>query len=241
MTQVKVFTTHDHLHNMRHTLNKDNKKITQKNNLTIKIEKNDGFTPFISHFNSTANKVRESKECHNITQLNNESTKNKNRKKFIFKEIETSNHSLIDSKNFPKTTKHQDMNNTQKAALSLFFKASNNKNPNKTKPASDSNNQVFNNNNNMINNNNTNKNVNVMNSLNKHERIKSLDFNSKSRLMKSEDGDLLKKLHYQKIDLMNNEDVIFRIKEVLDSNNNNNKNKGSKKKFLDADIAYFKK
>jgi len=225
-TQIKVFTTHH-----RYEPNVPcfpRKEMNKKANLTIKIEK----TPD-NLINNLANKVRESKECHNITQLN-QSTKNKNKKKFLFKEQETQfNQSLNETKFFPKTTKNQDLkqNHTQ----NLFFKVANVNNQSKTKV--------------------------LMNTNNKHERIKSLDFNSNKRLLKSEDGDLLKKLHYQKVDIMNNEEVIFRIKEVLDSNVNGNVNSNinlnmnlnvngekrqyegmkGRKKVIDADVTYFKK
>ena len=218
-TQIKVFTTHNHniegprIHKEASAPYFPRKELMKKPNLTIRIEK----TPE-GLINNIANKVRESKECHNITQLN-ESTKNKNRKKFLFKEPETlNNFSLNDMKSFPKTTKNKETKQTE--MHNLFFKAVN-------KPTE----SIYPKNNN-----------NVPTST-KHERIKSLDFNSKKRLIKGEDGDLLKKLHYQKVDIMNNEEVRFRIKEVLDSKNPEKKAdlmKG-KKKFIDADVTYFKK
>lgn len=215
-TQIKVFTTHDHneaLMNPQRTRNEPiapyfPRKDMKKANLTIKIEKTPD--PFI---NNIANKVRESKEFHNIAQLN-ESTKNKNKKRFLFKELETqTNFSLNETKCFPNTTKNKDSQQ-----LNLFFNVSKKQD---TKS-------------------NTSKAAN-----NKHERIKSLDFNSKKPLLKSEEGDLLKKLHFQKVDIMNNEEVIFRIKEVLDSNSCGDKKQQEglkgKKKVIDADVTYFKK
>lgn len=219
-TQIKVFTTHDHniegpiVHKGKKEVSAPyfpRKELMKKPNLTIRIEK----TPE-GLINNIANKVRESKECHNITQLN-ESTKNKNRKRFLFKEPETMNNfSLNDMKSFPKTTKNKETKQTE--THNLFFKAvaqpTESLYPKNNVPAST-----------------------------KHERIKSLDFNSKKRLIKGEDGDLLKKLHYQKVDIMNNEEVRFRIKEVLDSKNPEKKAdlmKG-KKKVIDADVTYFKK
>ena len=216
-TQIKVFTTHNHniegpiIHKGISAPYFPRKELMKKPNLTIRIEK----TPE-GLINNIANRVRESKECHNITQLN-ESTKNKNRKRFLFKEPEAMNNfSLNDMKSFPKTTKNKETKQTE--THNLFFKAV-------TKPSE----SLY-------------PKSNIPTST-KHERIKSLDFNSKKRLIKGEDGDLLKKLHYQKLDIMNNEEVRFRIKEVLDSKNPEKKAdlmKG-KKKVIDADVTYFKK
>ena len=206
MSQIRVFTTHLHnleanMPNKRYELGTQKKEM-KKSNLTIKIEKN------LENFNQniTANKVRESKECHNITQLNG-STKNKSKKTFVFQDFEA-NHSLNETKFFAKTTKHID--EKKPAVMNSFFPA------NKVNYA----NKIVGN--------------------NKHERIKSLDFNKNNWLLKSEDGDLLKKLHYQKIDLINNEEVMFRIKEVLDCNIKKDEGMKGRKKFLDADIPYFK-
>jgi len=208
MSQLHVFTTHLHnleanLPNKRYELVGIQKKEMKKSNLTIKIEKN------LETFNQniTANKVRQSKECHNITQLNG-STKNKSKKKFVFQEFE-GNHSLNETKFFAKTMKHID-EKVKPSVMNSFFPSNK---------------------------------VNYENKIiekNKHERIKSLDFNKKNWLLKSEDGDLLKKLHYQKIDLINNEEVMYRIKEVLDCTVKKGESVKGKKKFVDADIPYFK-
>lgn len=216
MTQIKVFTTH--IHNIENVIKRSDSKAPyisrkdiKKSHLTIHIEKSE---EVIRNY-ITANKVRESKEFHNITQLN-ESTKNKNKKKFLFKENENeANIFSNENKFFSKTSKNQ--HNNQKQEINLFFKTFN------TKP--------------LINNSNNNKN-NSKNMI-KHERIKSLDYNSKNRLLMSEDEDLLKKLHYQKIDHMDNEDGMISIKETLDDKGKDAL-KG-RKKLLDADITYFKK
>lgn len=207
-TQIKVFTTHNHSKEVK-LPKKEN--LSKKNHLQIKIEKiNENINSAI-----TANKVRESKEFHNITQLNNESTKNKNRKRFEFKDFDKPfEKSFNENKLFPKTTKNQDYGSSK--SNQCFFKAI----KTNEKPSS--------------------------NTSSKHERIKSLDFNANKKLFgggRGEDVDLLKKLHYQKVDLLNNDDVIFRIKEILDKNSDKNDEKAreKKKKVLDADVAYFKK
>lgn len=228
-TNIKVFTTHSR-QNQENEINKkmislneedESKKKNieyglKKKNLTIKVEKIDN-----EHLNShiTANKVRESKECHNITQLNNESSKNINRKRFLFREFESQiNQSLNETKIFPNTTKNQNFN--EKTNLNFFKMKKNNE---KLK---------------------ANQNLKKDNNI-KHERIKSLDLNSFNNFLSREDGDeggLLKKLDLQKNDIKKNNHVIFSIKEILDKQPKKDFEKGkSKKKVLDADIDYFKK
>lgn len=228
-TDIKVFTTHSHqnqekeinlrlLQSQESELKRRNAEYAnKKKNLTIKIEK------INEHLNAnasiTANKVRESKECHNITQLNNESSKNINRKRFLFKEFESQiNQSLNETKIFPKTTKNQNFGEKTNAD---FFKLK--KTNEKLKI-----------------NHNLKQDSNI-----KHERIKSLDLNSFNNFLcreEGEEGDLLKKLDLQKNDAKKNNRAVFSIKEILDKQPKKDYEKGkAKKKVLDADIDYFKK